>query len=492
MALSVPAIMKTTAARLSALYLLLFALCAVLLVFYMTSLSARMLTAQTQETINDEVLGLARAYQRGGLPILVRVVEQRSRQPGANLYLIADANGQILTGNVQSLEPGVLENEGWTSSPFSYQRFGEGELERLRNLPAEQGTTTPPDQNDTQAQGEKGHNAIALVLRLPNQMIMLVGRDLGEPERLRAVIRRALTLALGMMGVGGLLIWFFVGRAALKRIDSVSEASRRIMGGDLSGRLPVTGAGDEFDRLSENLNSMLARIATLNEGLKQVSDNIAHDLKTPLTRLRNRAEATLSGKHKSTDYRQALESTIAESDQLIKTFNAILMISRLEAGYSSENTNRVDLAAAVRDVVELYEPVAEEADVSLEAATDGAFIVNGNRELIGQALSNIVDNAIKYSTDSTSKPAVRVTLGRVGGEIRLSVTDNGQGIPDDADRARVTERFVRLEKSRSQPGSGLGLSLAKAVMTFHNGRLDLLPGNPGLSVVMSFPAREDH
>lgn len=492
MALSVPAIMKTTAARLSALYLLLFALCAVALVFYMTSLSARMLTAQTQDTINDEVLGLARAYQRGGLPVLVRVVEARSRQPGANLYLIADANGQILTGNVQSLEPGVLETEGWTNSPFSYQRFGEGELERLRNLPAEQGTTTQPEQSDAQAQGEKGHNAIALVLRLPNQMIMLVGRDLGEPERFRAVIRRALMLALGMMGLGGLLIWFFVGRAALKRIDSVSEASRRIMGGDLSGRLPVTGAGDEFDRLSENLNSMLARIATLNEGLKQVSDNIAHDLKTPLTRLRNRAEATLSGKHKTSDYRQALEGTIAESDQLIKTFNAILMISRLEAGYSSENTNRVDLAEAVRDVVELYEPVAEEAGVSLEADVREATFVNGNRELIGQALSNIVDNAIKYSTDATAQPAVHVAIERAGAYVRLSVADNGHGIPDDGDRARATERFVRLEKSRSQPGSGLGLSLAKAVMTFHNGRLDLLPGNPGLSVVMSFPIREDH
>ncbi|RWO64536.1 MAG: HAMP domain-containing histidine kinase [Mesorhizobium sp.] len=492
MALSVPAIMKTTAARLSALYLLLFALCAVALVFYMTSLSARMLTGQTQDTINDEVLGLARAYQRGGLPVLVRVVEARSRQPGANLYLIADANGQILTGNVQSLEPGVLETEGWTSSPFSYQRFGEGELERLRNLPAEQGTTTQSEQNDAQAQGEKGHNAIALVLRLPNQMIMLVGRDLGEPERFRAVIRRALMLALGMMGLGGLLIWFFVGRAALKRIDSVSEASRRIMGGDLSGRLPVTGVGDEFDRLSENLNAMLARIAALNEGLKQVSDNIAHDLKTPLTRLRNRAEATLSGKQKPTDYRRALEGTIAESDQLIKTFNAILMISRLEAGYSSENTNRVDLAEAVRDVVELYEPVAEEAGVSLEADAREAVSVNGNRELIGQALSNIVDNAIKYSTGANAQPAVRVTLERAGTDVRLSVADNGHGIPDDGDRARATERFVRLEKSRSQPGSGLGLSLAKAVMTFHNGRLELLPGNPGLSVVMSFPAREDH
>ncbi|AZO48294.1 MAG: HAMP domain-containing protein [Mesorhizobium sp.] len=491
MALSLPAIMRTTAARLSALYFLLFALCAVLLVFYMTSLSARMLTAQTQDTINDEVAGLDRAYRRGGLPVLVRVVEARSRQPGANLYLIADANGQILTGNVQSLEPGVIETEGWTTEPFSYQRFGEGELDRLRSGAPDQ-ATPPSGEPEAQAEGEKGHNAIALVLRLPNQMIMLVGRDLGEPERFRAVIRRALMLALGMMGLGGLLIWFFVGRAALKRIDSVSEASRRIMGGDLSGRLPVTGAGDEFDRLSENLNTMLARIAKLNEGLKQVSDNIAHDLKTPLTRLRNRAEATLAGRQKTPDYRQALESTIAESDQLIKTFNAILMISRLEAGYSSETTSRVDLAAAVRDVVELYEPVAEEAGVILETSAPQAFAVDGNRELIGQALSNIVDNAIKYSADSTGQPTVRVALERVGHEIRLTVSDNGQGIPDDADRARVTERFVRLEKSRSQPGSGLGLSLAKAIMTFHKGKLDLLPADPGLSVIMSFPAREDH
>jgi signal transduction histidine kinase len=493
MALSLPAIMKTTAARLSALYLLLFALCAVLLVLYMTSLSARMLTAQTQETINDEVLGLARAYQRGGLPVLVRVVEARSRQPGANLYLIADANGQILTGNVQSLEPGVIETEGWTTEPFSYQRFGEGELDRLRSGATDQPTPqTGDNSNPPQSTGEKGHNAIALVLRLPNQMIMLVGRDLGEPERFRAVISRSLTLALGMMGLGGILIWFFVGRAALKRIDSVSDASRRIMGGDLSGRLPVTGAGDEFDRLSENLNSMLARIAMLNEGLKQVSDNIAHDLKTPLTRLRNRAEATLAGRHRTEDYRQALEGTIAESDQLIKTFNAILMISRLEAGYSSEQTGPVDLAATVSDVVELYEPVAEEAGVALETTAPEALTINGNRELIGQALSNIVDNAIKYSTGAVEAPKVRVALERAGSEIKLTVTDNGHGIPDDAERARATERFVRLEKSRSQPGSGLGLSLAKAIMTFHNGRLDLLPADPGLSVVMSFPLRETH
>ena len=479
MALRLPAIMRTTAARLSALYFILFALCAVLLVFYMTSLSASMLTAQTMETINEEVQGLDSAYRRGGLPFLVRVVEQRSRQPGANLYLIADSNGRILTGNVESLEPGVLEAEGWTEEPFTYQRYGEGTVER--RAPSVSELETPPAATETR------HAAIALISRLPNQMIVLVGRDLGEPERFRIVVQRALIFALSMMAVGGLLIWYFVGRRALKRIDSVSEAGKRIMGGDLSGRLPVTGAGDEFDRLSENLNIMLTRIAGLNEGLKQVSDNIAHDLKTPLTRLRNRAEAALASNRESESYREALEATIAESDRLIKTFNAILMISRLEAGYSAEQVSKVDLAAAAHDVVELYEPAAEEVGVKLQPPEPGSFIVDGNRELIGQALSNVVDNAIKYSAGAEQTPVVRVTIAKAGGEISLKVLDNGPGIPDQNDRDRATERFVRLEQSRSQPGSGLGLSLANAVMKFHRGRLELLQGDPGLTVAMTFP-----
>jgi signal transduction histidine kinase len=468
-------LLKTTAARLSALYLLLFAVCAVVLVIYMTSLSVRMLTAQTQETINEEVLDLARAYERGGVPLLARFIELRSRQPGANLYLIADPDGRILAGNVESLEPGVLATDGWTTRPFTYQRYGEGSGEggSVQQTAADEAT--------------KKHAAIALVFRLPNQMIVLVGRDLGEPERFRVVVRNALMAAFGMMGLGALAIWFFVGRRALKRIDDVSEAGRRIMGGDLSGRLPVSGAGDEFDRLSENLNTMLARIAELNEGLKHVSDNIAHDLKTPLTRLRNRAEATLNAAATPAEYRAALEGTIAESDQLIRTFNAILMISRLEAGYSAEEVARVDLAEAVRDVVELYEPAADELGVTLESATDGPHVVTGNRELIGQALSNVVDNAIKYSAGGSEKPCVRVALERRNGEAVLSVADNGPGIPDAADRERATERFVRLEKSRSQPGSGLGLSLAKAVMKFHGGRLDLAAADPGLIVSMVFP-----
>lgn len=463
------AILNTTAARLSALYLLLFAVCATFLVIYMTSLSANMLVSQTRDAINEEVRGLDRAYQRGGLPVLVRVMEARARQPGANLYMLADINGRILSGNVESLQPGILDITGWTEKPFTYTRYGESE-QRLNG------------------RADEKHEAMAVVFRLPSQFIVLVGRDLGEPEKFRRVMQRALVVTLAIMSLGAFLIWYFVGRRALKRIDRVSAASRRIMAGDLTGRLPISSAGDEFDRLSDNLNKMLDRIAALNEGLRQVSDNIAHDLKTPLTRLRNRAEAALAGKPKNDDYREALERTIAESDQLIRTFNAILMISRLEAGYSAELTTAVDLRAIVDDVEELYEPLAEEEGVTLTASKpEGAVEFQGNRELVGQALSNIVDNAIKYSAGSGDAPRVELVLERSGDEIRLTVRDNGPGVPE-ADRDRVTERFVRLEESRTQPGSGLGLSLAKAVMTFHGGRLEFADNNPGLAVAMVFPA----
>lgn len=456
----VPQIMRTTAARLSALYILLFAVCAVALVFYMTSLSIRIVLHQTQQSVAEEVESLSRVYQLAGLPGLVRSVDRRARQPGAFLYLIADPAGVILAGNVEALEPGVLDNAGWTSGPFGYQRFGEN---------------------------ARQHRAVAQVLRMPNRMILLVGRDLGEPERFHTVVSRALFLALGIMTAGGFLIWFFIGRRALKRIDQITESSLRIVSGDAGERLPVSGSGDEFDRLSMNLNGMLERIARLNEGLRQVSDNIAHDLKTPLTRLRNRAEAALSGDKDVAEYREALEGTIAEADQLIRTFNAILMISRLEAGSSAESVADVDLKAIVDDVVELYEPLAEENEVSLVSEASAPVPLRGNRELIGQALSNLVDNAIKYSAGTVDRPEVRVGLAREGDEILLTVSDNGPGIRPE-DRERATERFVRLEESRTLPGSGLGLALVKAVMRFHEGRLALSGGERGLIVTMAFPA----
>ncbi|MBV7516007.1 HAMP domain-containing sensor histidine kinase [Ensifer sp. ENS12] len=456
---------RTTAVRLSALYLILFSLCAAFLVFYVTGMSERLLQQQTRDAVTAEVAQIEQVYNRAGMNGLLRSLERRARQPGANLYVIAGPSGEILAGNVASLEPGLLDSEGWTERPFAYQRY-------------------------TDETKKDSHVALAHVLVLDNGLRILVGRDLQEPQKFRALVRQALMVALGVMGLGALVIWFGIGRNALKRIDRMSEASTKIMAGDLSQRLPMSGSGDEFDRLSESLNAMLGRIEKLNEGLRQVSDNIAHDLKTPLTRLRNKAEAALA--LKGTSQRGALEEIIGESDQLIRTFNALLMISRVEAGSSAAEMSEVDLSEIVSDCVELYEPVAEDVGLKLEAEVIKNVGISGNRELIGQALGNLIDNAIKYA-DGADNPLIKVSLEKRDGYVLLSVADHGPGIPA-AMHDEVVKRFVRLDESRSKPGTGLGLSLVEAVMETHHGSLRLADTEPaagdggkGLTVQMVFP-----
>jgi signal transduction histidine kinase len=321
---------------------------------------------------------------------------------------------------------------------------------------------------------------------LPDGFRLLVGRDISESEELVSVVQRALILTVALMIALGLLSWIFVSRRVLKRIDSMAETSRRIVAGDLSGRLEVTGTGDEFDRLAESLNTMLMRIEQLMLGLKQVSDNIAHDLKTPLTRMRSRLETALARGMGEAEYRDALQATIEEADQLIRTFNALLMIARVEAGSSNAEFGLFDASELARDVFELYEPVAQEAGVVLKLETDGPVMVHANRELISQALANLIDNAVKYADESAKRPEVVISVRREAGLVTLSVSDNGAGIAE-ADRGRVTERFVRLEESRSKPGAGLGLSLVSAVAQLHGGDLVLRDNKPGLAAVLQVP-----
>jgi len=324
---------------------------------------------------------------------------------------------------------------------------------------------------------------------------ILVGRDIGEPENARLLVRQALMLAVGIMGLGALIIWFAIGRNALKRIDRTSVAAQKIMDGDLSERLPVTGAGDEFDRLSVSLNAMLARMERLNEGLRQVSDNIAHDLKTPLTRLRNKAENALGGDREALEYRGALEDVITESDQLIRTFNALLMISRVEAGSAAAEMSDLDLSAIAAEFAELYEPVAEDQDLVMKRAIEPDVIIRGNRELIGQAISNLLDNAIKYG-ENRDNPIIEISVAKSEDMIRLVVADRGAGVPEDK-YGDVVKRFYRLDESRSKPGTGLGLALVAAVMELHGGRIELRATEPertdnrGLAVSMLFP-QEKH
>ncbi len=454
----------STAVRLSAIYIILFALAAGTLVFYVTAMSERLLVSEIRETLNQEVTDVQAAYERGGVARLARTMEVRARQPGANLYLIAGPTGEVLAGNVASVPPGIFDQQGWTEQPFAYQRYQE--------------TLRHP------------RMAIANVFFLDNGMRILIGRDLAEPGALRMLVRRAVFVTVGALGVGAILLWLLIGRNALRRIDRISDASKKIMAGDLTQRLPFGGSGDEFDRLSVSLNSMLERIARLDEGLRQVSDNIAHDLKTPLTRLRNRAAETLETG--DGDQRRAgLEGIIAESDQLIRTFDALLMISRVEAGSQAAMLSDLDLSAIAADCVELYEPVAEEAGFRLEGTIAPGIGISGNRELIGQTLANLIDNAIKYADGNASERLIRVSLARAGEGVALAISDHGRGIPEDR-RADVVKRFVRLDESRSKPGTGLGLALAGAVMDLHGGTLTLSDtdpektGHPGLTVTLRF------
>jgi signal transduction histidine kinase len=454
-------LLRSTAFKLTLVYLLIFALFAASLLGYFALNTRRLINEQITTTVQGEIRGLSAQYEQGGLRRLVFSVELRSRRPGSNLYLVTTPSGEGLAGNVGALQPGVLDHPGWLET--SYRRLDS------------------PDSGD--------RRALVEVVQLGG-FHLLVGRDLDERERLYNIIANAGRWSFAVVVVLGLVGGFFVSRRVLNRIDAMTGTAQTIMAGDLSGRLPVAGSGDELDRLADNVNAMLDRIVALMRGLTEVSDNIAHDLKTPLTRLRNRCEQALRNSKSEKDYRAALESTIEESDGLIRTFDALLMIARAESGHARDNMAEFDAAEIARDVGELYEPLAEDKGLALKVEAAAPAPVRGNRELVGQALANLVDNAIKYAGSNgklNGEPAeILVKAANDGDRIMLTVEDRGPGIPE-ADRDRVVERFVRLDQSRSQPGLGLGLSLASAVARLHGGELKLEDNQPGLKSIIDLP-----
>jgi signal transduction histidine kinase len=455
-------LLRTTAFKLTLVYLGIFVLFAASLLAYFALNTRRLITEQITSTVDTEISGLSNVYAQGGIRRLVLVVDSRSRRPASSLYLVTTPTGEGLAGNVGALEPGALDRPGWLETSY-------------RRLEAPEGAD---------------HRALVRVVQLPGGFRLLVGRDLEERERVLGIIANAGQWSLALVIVLGLLGGFFVSRRVLSRIDAMTGTAQTIMAGDLSGRLPVAGTGDELDRLAVNVNAMLERIEALMHGLKEVSDNIAHDLKTPLTRLRNRCEQALRSSAGDSSYRAALESTIVESDELIRTFDALLMIARAESGQARDNMAEFDASEIARDVGELYEPLADEKGIMLKVEAPSAAPVRGNRELVSQALANLLDNAIKYAGpngEANGAPSeIVVKAGNDGDRIVLSVADRGPGIPD-ADRGRVVERFVRLEQSRSEPGSGLGLSLASAVARLHGGELKLEDNHPGLRSTIALP-----
>lgn len=448
-------ILRTQAYRIVLVYVLLFAVSVTALLAFTYWNTRRALDAQTDETIEAEIVGLSEQYQQLGLYGLRAVVMSRSEHGGLGLYLLANDLKQPIVGNLDAWPANMEHPDNFVE--FDYQRRIDSRLETRR------------------ARGR--------VFALAGGFNLLVAQDVHERYLTERLFTTTLPWTVGLVLILGLVGGAVMSRNMLARLDSINRTSAEIIDGDLSRRVPIGAAHDEFDALAENLNAMLDRIERLMTGVREVTDSVAHDLRTPLNRLRNRLETTLRHLDPAAAETPEIEAAVAETDSLIATFNALLLIAEADAGVSRGEMTPIDLAPVAEDMAELYAPLAEEKGVALKIAPAGATMIDGNRSLITQALANLVDNAIKYTP---SGGGVTVTALETPQGVELRVADTGPGIPPQ-ERARVVERFVRLEASRNSPGTGLGLSLVAAVARLHDARLMLEDNNPGLRATIRFP-----
>ena len=448
-------LLHTTTFRLALSYLGIFTISAMALLLLVSWTTAMFIEWQVQETVDAEVTGLSEVYRDRGMIGLADVVNDRARQEveRRTVYLLMASDGRRIAGNLATWPREVSDILGWVRFPI--------------DLPS----------GNRQATEVLGH-----AYDLANGYRLLVGRSLYEAKRVKSAINRALGWGLALTILLGVVGGYFTSRHLLQRVDSMSRTARRIVGGDMSQRMGLTGVEDEFDQLAESFNEMMDEIERLLEGIRTVSDNIAHDLRTPLNRLRSRIDLVLLSEADAETYRHTLEETLAEADNLLATFSALLTISHAESAARLELFEEIDPARLAADAAELYEPLAEEKGVHLTSHADPGLTMRGDRHLLFQAMANMVDNAVKYTPAGGS---VSVTVAGTPEGIEVSVADSGPGIPEDA-RDTVLDRFVRLDATRSTPGNGLGLSLVQAVARRHSAKLFLEDNAPGLKVRLVF------
>jgi len=449
---------RTSTFRLALFYMAPFGALVVILfaVLYWGTLG--LIDSQTNATVEAEVRGLAEQYGEHGLARLIEVVAERSGPNGEKgaVYLLTGPDLHPLAGNLDAWPTArtTASRDGWIS--FGVAR-GVGSA-------------------------ATSHEIRAKPFRLEGGFRLLVGRDMAERAAFRAVIAKTLAFALGITIALGITGALYLSRKLLARVEAVAETSRTIVRGDLAGRVPIEGSGDEFDRLSNSLNEMLDQIEQLMTGMRAVTDSLAHDLRSPLTRLKGRIEIALRAQPNAALYRQTLEQANSDADSILATFNALLSIAQAEAGAARTNMTRLDLGQIAHDALDLYEPLADEKGLQLKQDIRDGMVIVAHPHLLAQSVANLLDNAIKYTPQGGT---VTLAVGGEDGRVVLVVADNGPGIPL-GQRARVLERFVRLDASRSSPGSGLGLSLVTAVAKLHRAQLRLEDNNPGLRVVLAF------
>ena len=443
--------------RLALLYAFIFSVSTLFLFYFFYLFTVSYMTEQMDNTIQAEIQGLAERYDQEGLQGLTELIAERiNRQQatGNSIYLLSTFTLQPLVGNLDRWPKNASVDNDWIEFRLEINE-----------------------------QTDETHLARAKVFRLPGRYGLLVGRDIHQLVEAKQRIVQALAWGLGIMVLLALIGGLLLSRRTVRKIERINQTAQAIMSGDLSRRIPDTGRNDDFDQLAANLNRMLDRIQMLMEDIKRVSDNIAHDLRTPLTRLRQHLEEAGSEADLSAETAANLEQSIKEADSLLTTFNALLRIARIESGQVKAGFRQVDFHTLLADIVEFYEPLSDEKRQNLETRLDTDILSVGDRDLLFQAIANVIENSIKYTPDHG---AISVTLVRQHNQLIITIADNGPGIPE-TERENVFRRFYRLDQSRGSSGNGLGLSMVQAVIDMHGGTITLQDNTPGLRAIIELP-----
>ena len=448
-------LLRSRALRLALLYAALFGVSITALLGAIYLLAANQVRSHVDEFVASELEMLQADYVVDGFDGVLGLVQSRDASDRSNhwLYLYFAADGSRLAG----------DDDPWPDATPDTDVF--------LTLPARQ------------------HRGVvrARVAHFPDGSRILVGLNDYEVGEMRSALARSMGLGLGAMLLlaigGGILVTL----AMLRQIEAINRVTRDIMAGDLRQRVPITASNDEFDMLGRNINAMLDRISTLMDAIRGVTDNIAHDLRLPLSRLRGRLEASLADRNQPAQLESAIEQSIDDVDSILTTFGALLRIANVESGRPRESFTHVDLTAIVHDAEQLFEPMASAEHKTLQLDADDGVQIRGSRDLLFQALANLVDNAIKYTRAGGN---ILITLRRRDAHIELCVADDGPGIPEDQ-RDKVFQRLYRADPSRSSAGNGLGLSLVRAVVLLHDGYCQIVDNAPGARVILSLPVAID-
>ncbi|MEM6413726.1 MAG: HAMP domain-containing sensor histidine kinase [Pseudomonadota bacterium] len=443
---------RTTAFRFTVIYVSVFTISVGLLGVFLYNSTFPVLDRRVDSIIDRDMAVLEEAFINEGPGRLRFLIADRAAWRDNGVYmLVRTPTGALLAGSLNALPKNYVDAEEDFFN-FTYERDDRKEL------------GSKPETRKARGKIRRFKTS----QDAETSFLVLAARDISSQEVLRDRTRTQLMWIAAATVIVGLFLGFYFSQSLLRRVDSVNRTAQAIRGGDLSKRIKLTGANDELDHLSMNLNAMLDQIERLMSGMREVSDNIAHDLRSPLTRIRARLHDAI--KRNAHEKDEILRATLEDAERMIMTFNELLSIARIESGEGAGAMEAVDLAAIADEMAELYEPAAADSGFDLTLDCRPCPAIKGSRALIAQAFANLLDNALKYA-EGGRRIAIRVGPAPKG-RVAFSIADDGPGIPEQ-ERGAVLKRFVRLERSRTSNGSGLGLSLVAAIARAHNAEIIL-------------------